>query len=176
MKRNFFTALLTSLLMLTGYLSFSQAGIYIYSTQIPGSITSGTHINETPIAAFSRNYSTPIITGGPSPVPGAAQNGGFTLQKSYTSNSLTLMQFLWAGTQITRLEVRFYNTTDQLYYRITYGGLYILSYDQSGEGCVSGCPGMQETIKLILDKVKEEDVLAGTSKCWGFNNNSPICP
>lgn len=153
---------------------FSQAGIYMFSTNLPGEITAGVHAGESPVTSISRSYEN---TGA------APTSSGLTILKSYSKPSLTLKDALWKQTNLSKVELRFYNASDVLYYKITMGAasgpggtLVVESFIESAELCPANCPGISEQIKFRFQLVKEEDVLANTFKCWSFVQQNSTCP
>lgn len=163
---------------------FSQAGIYMFSPNLPGSITGGIHNGETPITSISRSYENDATIGGPGGAgAGKATNGGLTILKPYNRPSINLKDALWRGTNLVKVEIRFYNNNDQLYYKITLGGInngpivLVRSIIESGEVCPSDCPGVTEQIKFNFSHVEERDLLINPPliRCWDFTQNKQTC-
>lgn len=151
---------------------YAQAGVYMFSTAIPGTLTGGVHNGETPITSYSRNYTNL------SSVPGPPTNNGFTILKPNGSNSIIFKDRLWRGQALgARLEFRFYNNADVMYYKITLGtGVLVADITESGEVCATGCPGISEQIKFEFVAIEERDLIANIFRCWNFASNSPACP
>ena len=151
---------------------YAQAGVYMFSTAFPGTISGGVHNQETPITSYSRAYSVNTSA------PGGATNNGFTILKPYGSNSVTLKDKQWRGQSLgAKVEFRFYDNNDVMYYKITLGsGVFITDIVESGEVCPTSCAGISEQIKFDFAAVEERDVLNNFFRCWNFNNQSPACP
>jgi type VI protein secretion system component Hcp len=162
-------------LMTVSAVAFSQAGIYMFSPNLPGEISGGIHNGETPITSLSRSYDmTPN---------GQATNGGLTILKPYNRPSINLKDALWRTTNLHKLELRYYNSNNQMYYKITLGGVnnapyvFVESIIESAEVCPSGCPGVAEQIKFNFKQVEERDLLAvpQIARCWNFALNNSQC-
>jgi type VI secretion system Hcp family effector len=165
---------------------FSQAGVYLYSTNLPGESIAGQHNGETLITSYSRSYETPttFTAGGVGGVSiGRASNGGLTILKAHNKSSIALKDALWRSTNLGKVEIRFYNSNNQIYYKITLGGtsgqaaVIVTSIIETGEICPSGCPGTTEEIKFIFGQVEERDLLSNPQifKCWDFVRNNSNC-
>lgn len=161
---------------------FSQvgAGIYMFIPNVSGDQNGpGTHNGETNITSYSRSYSTQFNfapNGGSGGSLGRTTNGGLTILKSYSKSSIPLKDNLWRGNNLQRVEIRFYNNSDVLYYKITLFNVFVSDIIESGEVC-TGCSGVSEQVKFNFTKVEERDLLANPPifRCWNYATNTANC-
>jgi type VI protein secretion system component Hcp len=176
MKKKLFTFLILTY-SFVHFKTYSQEGIYLYSASLPGDITTGVHRDETLIKSFSRSIeSNTTFTAGGGASVGRAISNGITILKPYSRPSLTIKEKLFMGLNIPKMELRFYNNADVMYYKITLGTVFVVNFLENAEICLGGCPDVSEEIKFVFGIIKEEDLLLMTSKCWNFMTGAATCP